>query len=77
MRILKRDKIPPIILLPGDSIELKYDNGVENKVVASETVTRFMEIDEAMIFEADDALKAELRISDGIGGIFAKRDDRR
>ena len=77
MKIRKREKMPPIYLAPGDTIELSYKESaiypdgeveVEEKKVLESAIGRELTLNEAVIFDVEegDFEGAE----DGIGGAF-------
>jgi hypothetical protein len=76
MRILRREKIKPINVLPGDAIELSYDDGHGNKsVVLRQTILSAHTFDMAAVFELDPVELKELELSDALGGFFGKESD--
>ena len=75
MRILKREKITPINLYPGDMINLEYtDENGKRTTVMSDTVTEYHKFDEAAVFALDESDKKELGVKDGLGGVFMEKD---
>jgi hypothetical protein len=74
MRIRKRETIPTIVCAPGDTITLIYTDelGIDHRVI-EDTIDRQMTFTEAIIFDVDEALREELGITDGIGGLFVER----
>ena len=76
MRILKRQRIAPINLYPGDMINLVYtDETGKRTTVMSETVTQDYYFDEAAVFALDENDKKELGVKDGLGGVFMEKDN--
>jgi hypothetical protein len=62
--------------LPGDSIELSYDDGHGNKtVVLREDILSAHTFDMAAVFELDPDELKELTLSDSLGGFFGKESD--
>ena len=75
MRILKREKITPTRLYPGDEINLIYtDEKGNSTIVMSDTVTEYHKFDEAAVFALDENDKKELGVKDGLGGVFMEKD---
>ena len=75
MRILKREKIAPIHLYPGDMINLLYtDENGQRTTVMKDVVTEYHYFDEAAVFALDENDKKELGVRDGLGGVFMEKD---
>lgn len=73
MRIRTREKIRPISVERGDTIELRYEEKIEGVVVFQETalkeeIGRLMTLNEAVIFDVEDGDFEGAQ--DGIGGAF-------
>ncbi len=69
LKWLKREKIAPIYLEAGDTIELRHKNsrGVEETVMR-EDIGKTMVVDEAGVFTFED----EFDMEEGVGGVFGK-----
>lgn len=81
MRQRHRQKIPPIVVMPGDSITLGYSDHDENGVQVGETRTvlsgeigRAMTLDEGVVVDVEPGDFEG--VSDGIGGFFLQTDRR-
>jgi hypothetical protein len=76
MRILKREKIKPIVVCPGDSVVLYYDDMKGNKkVVLREEIISHSTFNMAAVFELDLDDCEELGLSEGLGGFFGKEPE--
>lgn len=73
MRIRKRDRLAPIAVMRGDTIQLTYEEDGQKHILVRDTVDRDMIVDEAMTFDLDQQERDELGVDDAIGGLFAKR----
>ena len=76
MRILKKEKIAPIHVMPGDTIVLTYDDGYGNKTeVLSKTLTKSYTFDEAAVFELE---AGEIEgWTEGLAGAFGTSEKQR
>lgn len=73
MKVLLRNKMSPVHLIPCDTLSLTYTDphGVKTEV-CRKTVDRHMVVDEGIIFELDEKELKTLGLKDAIGGLFGK-----
>ena len=66
---LKREKITPIKVCAGDTVELSHvDEYGKRKTVLIAAIEHTMSFDEACVFTFED----EFGMSNGVGGVFGK-----
>lgn len=76
MKILERKSIPPISLLPGDTLSCVYtDVKGKRHELATHEATEVQTIDTTLIAELDESNLKALGLKSGLAGIFGESDD--
>ena len=75
IKLLERTEISPIVLLPGDSLEITYTPpGLfrRTRVLLTETVDATYRVTEVGVFSFED----EFGVKRGIGGYFGEGEEK-
>ena len=72
MKVLKREKIKPIYVYPGDTLQMEYipEDG-EKQILLTHNITEEIVYDTAIIIELENG---EFGLTHGLGGIFGKQE---